>query len=196
MGHKCFISFKSEDEAYKKHIQENLSTDMIDKSLDEAIESNDEEYVMRKIRDDYLSDSTVTIHLIGTNSAENKGFWEQRYIKRELQASLYDGDENTRNGILGVVLPSMNDVIYKGSIKCQTCSNSHYLVNINTSTVVKEFSYNYYIPHNKCAWSEEDRYCVLVGWDDFCKDPEHNIEEAYNKRTHSISKKVKVRPDW
>ena len=32
MGHKCYISFKTEDDAYKIHIQENLSIDMIDKS--------------------------------------------------------------------------------------------------------------------------------------------------------------------
>ena len=104
MGHKCFISFKTEDESYKKEIQDDLDIDMIDKSLNEAINSDDEDYIMRKIREDYLSDSTVTIFLIGNKSAENT-FWEdQTYIKRELQASLYNGENNTRNGILGVVI--------------------------------------------------------------------------------------------
>ncbi len=112
MGHKCYISFKAEDEDYKKHIQENLNIDMIDKSLDEPIESQDEDYIMQKIRDDYLSDSTVTIHLIGLHGAESRGWWEQRFIKRELQASLYDGKNNSRSGILGVVLPEMKDVIH------------------------------------------------------------------------------------
>ena len=62
MGHKCYISFKTEDCYYKKYIQSDLDVDMIDKSLDEPIESNNEDYILRKIREDYLADSTVTIH--------------------------------------------------------------------------------------------------------------------------------------
>ena len=89
--HKCFISFKTQDIEYKKYIQEQLDIDMIDKSLNEPIQSEDEDYIMRKIREDYLSDSTVTICLIGTQSAENSPNVDQTYIKRELQASLYNG---------------------------------------------------------------------------------------------------------
>lgn len=117
MGHRCFISFKKEDEAYKKEIQrwvDDNKVDMIDKSLDTPIDSDDEEYIMQKIRADYLSDSTVTIFLIGLRSAENFGWFEQRFIKRELQASLYNGKGNTRNGILGVVLPNMTNYIPVG----------------------------------------------------------------------------------
>lgn len=95
MGHKCFISFKTEDESYKKEIQDDLDIDMIDKSLNEAINSDDKDYIMRKIREDYLSDSTVTIFLIGNKSAENTFFEDQTYIKRELQASLYNGEDNS-----------------------------------------------------------------------------------------------------
>ena len=107
MSHKCFISFKTEDKKYKKYIQEDLKIDMIDKSLNTPINSTDEDYIMRKIREDYLSDSTVTIHLIGEYSAENLLYENQAYIKRELQASLYNGENNTKNGILGIVLPNM-----------------------------------------------------------------------------------------
>lgn len=39
MGHKCFISFKTEDKYYKKRIQEDLGINMIDKSLNKAIDS-------------------------------------------------------------------------------------------------------------------------------------------------------------
>ena len=86
---------------------------MIDKSLNESIDSKDEDYVMRKIREEYLSDSTVTIFLIGKYSSESLGIGEQIYIKRELQASLYDGKANSKNGILGIVLPEMYDDVYK-----------------------------------------------------------------------------------
>lgn len=70
MGHRCFISFKKEDIYYKKEIQKwekENKVDMIDKSLNTPIDSNDEDYIMRKIREDYLSDSTVTIFLIGSS---------------------------------------------------------------------------------------------------------------------------------
>jgi hypothetical protein len=149
---------------------------------------------MRKIREDYLSDSTVTIFLIGKRSYENLGEEEQIFIKRELQASLYDGKANSKNGILGVVLPDMYDSIYKGSYSCIKCGGSHNHVSINNSTVIKEFSYNYYIPNDKCSWSEDDRYCVLVKWDDFKSEPEKYIDLAFDKRKSEISSKTKVRP--
>jgi MTH538 TIR-like domain (DUF1863) len=195
MGRKCFISFKTEDKQYKEKIQK-MGIDMIDKSLNEPIDSEDEDYIMRKIREEYLSDSTVTIHLIGKKSAENLGWEEQKYIKRELQASLYNGKGNTRNGILGVVLPSVYNDIFKGKKICSLCEEPHEIniVNINDSTTIKEFSYNYYIPNDKCSHSEDDRYCVLVKWDDFCQDPEKFIERAFKKRTHPIAEKVKVYP--
>jgi MTH538 TIR-like domain (DUF1863) len=194
MARKCFISFKTEDANYKKAIQDQLHIDMVDKSLDVAINSTDEDYVMQKIRSDNLADSSVTIHLIGTKSAEWLGAWEQRFIKRELQASLFDGQNNRRNGILGVVLPSVYGTVYQGSVVCNTCGNTISVVNVGPATTVSEFYYNYYIPHGKCHHNEDDRYCVLVKWDDFVKAPETYIEQAYLKRDHEIARKVKVRP--
>ena len=198
MAHKCFISFKTEDLAYKRAIQswsECNKVDMIDKSLNEPINSYNEDYIMQKIRQDYLSDSTVTIFLIGLQSAENKGSFEQRYIKRELQASLYNGTNNTRNGILGVVLPQMYDKIYKGSYQCSICGNTHNCVAINDNTVIKEFSKNYYLNnHGKCSYAEEDRYCILVKWDDFKLNPNYYIDLAFNKRNQPIADEVIVYP--
>lgn len=194
--HKCFISFKTHDMEFKKYIQENLAVDMIDKSLNEPIDSQDEDYIMRKIREDYLKDSTVTIHLIGSESSENNYWQNQNYIKRELQASLSDTSSGKRNGILGVVLPSMYDRIYRGEQACFTCFKNHDVVNINEDTTVKEFSYNFYLPldNDKHVWSEEDRYCILVKWDDFKKSPNRYIDQAFDKRSSDIVKKIKVRP--
>lgn len=194
MARKVYISFKTEDFSYKDYIQKNLDIDMIDKSLDNAIDSNDEDYIMKKIREDYLSDSTVTIHLIGEHGSENSYMQDQTFIKRELQASLYDGENNTRNGILGVVLPSMYDKVYLGSFICSNCGNSHNSVAINDNTTIKEFSYNYYIPNGKCSHPPEDRYCILVQWDDFILSAGTYIEQAFAKRVEPIAKKVRVYP--
>lgn len=189
MRHKCFISFKTYDIEYKKQIQSNLDIDMIDKSLNNPIDSNNEDYIMRKIREDYLQDSTVTIFLIGSYSCES---WiTNNYIKRELQASLYDNP----NGIVGVVLPSMKDKIYRGDYLCSTCGHTHQLVQIDDSTVIKEFSINYYIPNpSTCAWSEKDRYCILTNWEDFILDPNSYIQQAYDKRFDPIKQKITVFP--
>lgn len=194
MAHRCFISFKTEDMYYKKYIHDYLDVDMIDHSLHEPIDSDDEDYIMRRIREDYLSDSTVTIFLIGEKSAEYTPFENQIFLKRELQASLFNGVGNTKNGILGIVLPSMTEKIFKGSNTCSTCGYSHQIVKIDNDTVISEFSYNYYIPNNKCAWSEADRYCVLVKWDDFCLKAETYIDMAFNKRSQPIANLTKVRP--
>ena len=61
MAHKCYISFKTEDKYYKEYMQKSLHIDMIDKSLNEPIESQDPDYIMRRIREEYIQDSTVTI---------------------------------------------------------------------------------------------------------------------------------------
>ena len=194
-SHKCFISFKSDDMHYKKYIQNYLDIDMIDKSLNEPIQSENEDYIMRKIREDYLQDSTVTIHLIGEYSAENS-YLNQNYIKRELQASLSNTSAGTRNGILGVVLPEVYDKIYKGQQACSQCFKNHNIVVINENTTIREFSYNYYLPldNGEHVWSEDDRYCVLVKWEDFIVSPNKYIEQAFNKRASDIAKKIKVRP--
>lgn len=198
MGHKCFISFKTEDKWYKETIQswvDDNKVDMIDKALNEPIDSDNEEYIMRKIREDYLSDSTVTIFLIGTRSAESLGWYQQRFIKRELQASLYNGANNTRNGILGVVLPALYDKIYKGSYRCNTCGREHQHVAVNDNTTIKEFNRNYYLnSHGKCSYAEDDRYCVLVKWDDFVKNPNFYIDKAFDKRAQPIASEVIVYP--
>lgn len=193
MKHKCFISFKSQDMYYKKYIQNKLDVDMVDKSLNEPINSENPDYIMNVIRRDYLKDSTVTIHLIGEYSAENSLGQNQYFIKKELQGSLYNGEGNTKNGILGVVLPSVTDQIFRGTYKCAQCGNTHNFVDVESHTV-KEFSYNYYIPNSKCAWGPDDHYYVLVKWRDFLLDPNKYIDMAFEKRSAPIANKTKVRP--
>lgn len=199
MAHKCFISFKKEDIYYREEIDKLFDeNDVINKGLDRVIDSNDGDYIMKKIREDYLKDSTVTLFLIGEHSSENEGVdWYGRdinyFIKKELQSSLYNGYGNTRNGILGVVIPSMYNKIYKGEYTCSTCGKEHNNVAINDSTVIKEFSENYYLePHKGCAWNEDERYCVLVKWDDFIDNPEKYINEAFEKRNTDLYNKVHV----
>lgn len=198
MAHKCFISFKKEDLYYKNKLIEKFdSSDVIDKTLDKVIDSNDGDYIMSVIRRDYLKDSTVTVFLIGEHSSENEGHDylgpKNYFIQKELQATLYNGKDNSRSGLIGVVLPNMYEKIYKGSYQCIQCNNTHNNVNINDNTVIREFSQNYYMtPHSGCAWKPEERYAILVKWEDFYSNPEKYINEAFEKRTDPITNKIKI----
>lgn len=202
MAHKCFISFKKEDRYYLDKLLDlfhKSNVDVIEKSLDRVIESEDGDYVMKVIREEYLKDSSVTIFLIGKHSSEKEGYdylgrAHNYFIQRELQASLYDGMGNTRNGILGIVLPEMYNEIYRGKYTCNKCWGIHNCVKIDDDTVIREFGENYYIKEdNKCCWNYDERYCDLVKWDDFICEPEKYIDMAFKKRDSEISKKVKVR---
>ncbi|WP_080988372.1 TIR domain-containing protein [Lacticaseibacillus paracasei] len=103
--HKCFISFKVEDKAYKEKIQANKNIDMIDKSLNEPIDSDNPDYVMQKIRDDNLKDSSVTIFLIGSVSAEIIGKKEQYYIVAvELGHHIFDPCSKFIANLIGLTL--------------------------------------------------------------------------------------------
>jgi hypothetical protein len=194
VGHKVYISFKTEDAEYKDEIQSWTDLDYIDKSLNQAIDSTDPERILQIIRSDYLSTSTVTIFLIGSHSSENLGTVEQQYIKRELQGSLYNSEDNPKNGILGIVLPEMQSTIFRGTYNCVTCGNSHNLIVINDSTAIREFSYNYYIPNGKCNWSPQDRYCQLTTWQDFKSDPQKYIDLAHSQRKSPIANQTRVYP--
>ncbi len=64
------------------------------------INSTDTDYVMKCIRENYLSDSTVTIVLIGSCTHS------RRYVDWEIKSSLRQGQYTTPNGLIGILLPS------------------------------------------------------------------------------------------
>lgn len=70
---------------------------------DDFIDSNDTDYVMRRIRETYLQDSTVTIVLLGSCTHS------RRYVDWEIKSSLRQG-QYTPNGLIGIVLPIQNNV--------------------------------------------------------------------------------------
>lgn len=195
MAHNCFISFKKEDEYYKDQILKRLGAERITgKALDRWIDSDDIDYVMQVIRNEYMMNTSVTIFIIGEHSSENEGKDQlgdkNAFIKRELQATLYDGKGFSRSGLLGIVLPSMVPEVFKGKYACPVCGNEHSWVEISDNTVIKEFSANYYLHKEGCAYSEKDRFCVLATYSEFMNEPDIYIDKAFEKLSQPIANEV------
>ena len=105
---KVFISYHHDDQEEVEKFVETFDDErkvFIARSLgvgmeQSIIDSTDTDYVMRRIRELYLTDSTVTIVLMGRCT------WARRYVDWEIQASLRSGTTVTPNGLLGIKLPS------------------------------------------------------------------------------------------
>ena len=69
-------------------------------SDDNLIDSTNPEYVMQRIRSNYIGDSTVTIVLVG------KCTHSRRYVDWEIKGSLRQGDDSLPNGLIGIEMPS------------------------------------------------------------------------------------------
>lgn len=99
--HKVFISFYHEDdESYKNAFETSFGDLFIIKSVQEGdIDSdNSDEYIKRLIQEDYISDSSVLIVLVGPNS---KG---RKHIDWEISAAL-NKKVGGHSGLIGILLP-------------------------------------------------------------------------------------------
>ena len=83
--HKCFISYHKDDKDAVDDFCETFEGSFIRRGIvmeDDIIDSDNTDYVMRRIRELYLQDSTVTIVLLGRCT------WARRFVDWEVQASL------------------------------------------------------------------------------------------------------------
>lgn len=109
--HKAFISYHHKDQSRVDDFVRRFDAELsgfIARGLgiemsDDIIDSDDTDYVMRKIRERYIKDSTVTIVLIGNET------WSRRYVDWEIQSSLRhgvtkDGTVILPNGLIGIRL--------------------------------------------------------------------------------------------
>jgi hypothetical protein len=103
--HKCFVSFHQADEDEVTAFIDKYEQVFIPRVLgvsdeDDFIDSNDTDYVMDQIRERYLTDSTVTIVLVG------KCTWARRYVDWEVYSTLRNDKKNRRSGLVAITLPS------------------------------------------------------------------------------------------
>ncbi len=103
--HKCFVSYHVADLQEVEAFLDTFGEEFIPRAIgvtddDDFINSNDDDYIKDRIREEYLSDSTVTIVLVG------EGTWGRKYVDWEISATLRNDSVNRRSGLLVMPLPS------------------------------------------------------------------------------------------
>lgn len=102
---KVFVSYHhSGDQYYYDDFSSkfyNQYEAITDNSLDRRVESDDVDYVMRLIRENYITGTSCTIVLVGNNS------WGRKYIDWEIKATL-----DKQHGLIGVQLPTLQQNLY------------------------------------------------------------------------------------
>lgn len=102
---KVFVSYYHGDQQEVNKFVNDFSNVCIFKTVgvkegDFTFDSNNPQYIMRKIREDKLEDSTVTIVLVGSCTHS------RRYVDWEVKASLQCG-QSLPNGLIAINLPYM-----------------------------------------------------------------------------------------
>lgn len=103
---KVFVSYHHKDQAHIEAFIKNFAGSyqvFTDCSLDEAIQSNDLNYVNRQIREDYITGSSVTIVVCGQDT------WRRMCVDWEIYSTLHKD-----HALLGVVLPHVRPVQQNG----------------------------------------------------------------------------------
>ena len=101
--HKVFISFyHHDDQKYKNYIDNNLSWNIINKSVMDGEYNPDDSdtYIKRLIREDKVSDSSVVVVLVGKNTRRRK------HVDWEIYAGLCASVKGS-SGLVGIMLPGL-----------------------------------------------------------------------------------------
>ena len=103
--HRCFVAHHAANATAVKAFVDEFSGVFTAKTVgvtdaDDFIDSDDRDYVMRRIRQEYLTDTTVTIVLIGECTKARK------YVDWEIASSLRNDPVNRRSGLLGINMKS------------------------------------------------------------------------------------------
>src|SRR4051812_45355630 len=106
---KVFLSYHhGGDRPYYQWFADKFANELQlvhDNSVERTIGSKDPDYVIRRIRENYLTGASVTIVLCGRNT------WGRRYVDWEILASI-----NQQMGIIGLNLPT-NEQLDNGTYR-------------------------------------------------------------------------------
>ena len=104
---KVFVSYHHErDEEWKDRFVRMMGDRMVDQSIDvgDIVDTNfPTEDTLRRIREEFISQATVAVVLIGLCT------WQRKFVDWEIGAALRDTEMNPRCGLLGIFLPNHPD---------------------------------------------------------------------------------------
>lgn len=192
--HKTFISYHHarEQELKNQIIEKGVEGgEFIDKSVtDGDIDIYlSEDTIMRKIRENYIGDSTVVIVLVGEETAQRP------YINSEIQASLW-GD---RTGLIGVIRDDLYDRIYSST----TCNGNDCNCGVTLRSQTSEYEAkvpflvkknNIILENNKSTsphYSTSEAYCGIYKFSTFFNNMEKYIDQAFDNRKKNFDIKKK-----
>jgi hypothetical protein len=104
--HKVFVSYHHANDQQHRNKFERLFDRAHDILISRSVQIGDidpylkTETIRQKIRDEYLSDSTITVVLIGTET------WKRKHVDWEIASSIRQTQRNPRSGLLGIFLPT------------------------------------------------------------------------------------------
>ena len=102
--HKVFVSYHHDNDQTYRDEFEKLFSNIFDIMVSKSVQIGDLDpnlktpTIRKKIRDEYLRDSTVTIVLIGAETSKRK------HVDWEIGASIRQTQHSTRSGLLGILL--------------------------------------------------------------------------------------------
>ena len=104
--HRVFISFHHADQSYKDSFANMMGDDIVDESVGDGDIDDDRlatDTIRQRIRDGFIRDATVTVVLIGPCT------WQRKHVDWEIGSSLRSTQNNSRAGLLGILLPNQPD---------------------------------------------------------------------------------------
>ncbi|MEW4370121.1 TIR domain-containing protein [Paenibacillus kandeliae] len=191
--HKTFLSYHHKnDQDIKDYIVKNFGkVNFIDKSVsdNDINTSNQQDTIMKIIRRDFLADSTVTIVIVGSETAQRP------FINSEIQASLWGPNYS---GLLAIV----RDEIYEKIFEYNTCKSLS--CNCNRAVRLQTNLYKYYLPDlvyrnheylgSLAHYTDQEVYCAIVKFSAFIICPETYINQAFEKRNKNFDVKKRLLP--
>jgi len=106
MTHKVFVSYHhANDQLRANHLRNTYGSDntLIDRSLADAYDDKTDDEIFSLIRRYHLKKSTVTIVLIGSETAKRK------WVDWEIYSSLRSYGDRSKNGLLAIYLPTAGE---------------------------------------------------------------------------------------
>lgn len=171
--HKVFLSFHHQDDSCRRQFERDFSNEFNSTFVNRSVQDGDIDpnnridTIRREIRDRFISDSTVTIVLIGSDT------WKRKHVDWEIGYSLTQTSQNTRSGLIGILLPDY-----------EICSESG-----NNCGIQYTENGGVYTPCNippRLYDNIESGYAKIYSYPYYAYELKQWIDEAFHRRSNGL----------